>query len=112
GRFKLRVQGREIDFRLSIMPSVFGEDAVIRILDRAAIARAGTLTLDVLGFGESERAAIRHQARQPHGMLLVTGPTGSGKTTTLYATLAEIHTGADKIITIEDPVEYQLAGVV
>ncbi|MDG0854995.1 GspE/PulE family protein [Roseateles puraquae] len=112
GRFKLRVQGREIDFRLSIMPSVFGEDAVIRILDRAAIARAGTLTLDALGFGDDERAAIRHQARQPHGMLLVTGPTGSGKTTTLYATLAEIHTGADKIITIEDPVEYQLAGVV
>jgi general secretion pathway protein E len=94
------------------MPSVFGEDAVIRILDRAAIARAGTLTLDALGFGDDERAAIRHQARQPHGMLLVTGPTGSGKTTTLYATLAEIHTGADKIITIEDPVEYQLAGVV
>ncbi|RTL32738.1 MAG: type II/IV secretion system protein [Burkholderiales bacterium] len=112
GRFKLRVQGREIDFRLSIMPSVFGEDAVIRILDRAAIARAGTLTLDALGFDDDERAAIRHQARQPHGMLLVTGPTGSGKTTTLYATLAEIHTGADKIITIEDPVEYQLAGVV
>jgi general secretion pathway protein E len=112
GRFKLRVQGREIDFRLSIMPSVFGEDAVIRILDRAAIARAGSLTLDSLGFGADERAAIRHQARQPHGMLLVTGPTGSGKTTTLYATLAEIHTGADKIITIEDPVEYQLSGVV
>jgi len=112
GRFKLRVQGREIDFRLSIMPSVFGEDAVIRILDRAAIARAGALTLDALGFGDEERAAIRHQARQPHGMLLVTGPTGSGKTTTLYATLAEIHTGADKIITIEDPVEYQLSGVV
>lgn len=112
GRFKLRVQGREIDFRLSIMPSVFGEDAVIRILDRAAIARAGSLTLDALGFDDEERAAIRHQARQPHGMLLVTGPTGSGKTTTLYATLAEIHTGADKIITIEDPVEYQLAGVV
>ncbi|WP_457418391.1 GspE/PulE family protein [Roseateles sp. P5_E7] len=112
GRFKLRVQGREIDFRLSVMPSVFGEDAVIRILDRAAIARAGSLTLDSLGFGDEERAAIRHQARQPHGMLLVTGPTGSGKTTTLYATLAEIHTGADKIITIEDPVEYQLSGVV
>ncbi len=112
GRFKLRVQGREIDFRLSVMPSVFGEDAVVRVLDRAAIARAGTLTLDALGFDDEERAAIRHQARQPHGMLLVTGPTGSGKTTTLYATLAEIHTGADKIITIEDPVEYQLPGVV
>ncbi|MDP1346540.1 ATPase, T2SS/T4P/T4SS family, partial [Klebsiella pneumoniae] len=81
-------------------------------LDRAAIARAGTLTLDVLGFGESERAAIRHQARQPHGMLLVTGPTGSGKTTTLYAAISEVNTGRDKIITIEDPVEYQLPGVV
>ena len=112
GRFKLKVQGREIDFRLSIMPSVFGEDAVVRVLDRAAIAESGALTLDSLGFDADERAAVRHQARQPHGMLLVTGPTGSGKTTTLYATLAEIHTGTDKIITIEDPVEYQLAGVV
>jgi len=113
GRFKLRVQGREIDFRLSIMPSVFGEDAVVRVLDRARIEQAGgQLTLDALGFDAEERAAIRAQARQPHGMLLVTGPTGSGKTTTLYATLAEIHTGQDKIITIEDPVEYQLSGVV
>lgn len=113
GRFKLRVQGREIDFRLSIMPSVFGEDAVVRVLDRARIEQdQGSLTLDALGFGAEERAAIRAQARQPHGMLLVTGPTGSGKTTTLYATLAEIHTGQDKIITIEDPVEYQLPGVV
>jgi general secretion pathway protein E len=94
------------------MPSVFGEDAVVRVLDRAAIAESGALTLDSLGFDADERAAVRHQARQPHGMLLVTGPTGSGKTTTLYATLAEIHTGTDKIITIEDPVEYQLAGVV
>ncbi len=113
GRFKLRVQGREVDFRLSIMPSVFGEDAVVRVLDRARIEQTGgSLTLDALGFDAEERAAIRHQARQPHGMLLVTGPTGSGKTTTLYATLAEIHTGEDKIITIEDPVEYQLPGVV
>lgn len=113
GRFKLRVQGREVDFRLSIMPSVFGEDAVVRVLDRARIEQTGgSLTLDALGFQPDERAAIRAQARQPHGMLLVTGPTGSGKTTTLYATLAEIHTGTDKIITIEDPVEYQLAGVV
>ncbi len=113
GRFKLRVQGREIDFRLSIMPSVFGEDAVVRLLDRARIEQAqGALSLDALGFDAEERAAIRAQARQPHGMLLVTGPTGSGKTTTLYATLTEIHTGADKIITIEDPVEYQLPGVV
>ncbi|MFG6448898.1 GspE/PulE family protein [Roseateles sp. BYS180W] len=113
GRFKLRVQGREIDFRLSIMPSVFGEDAVVRVLDRARIEQAqGALTLAALGLGEAACAAIRLQARQPHGMLLVTGPTGSGKTTTLYATLSEIHTGQDKIITIEDPVEYQLAGVV
>ncbi|MDT9000921.1 GspE/PulE family protein [Paucibacter sp. APW11] len=113
GRFKLKVQGREVDFRLSIMPSVFGEDAVVRVLDRARIEQVqGQLTLDALGFDDEERAAIRAQARQPHGMLLVTGPTGSGKTTTLYATLAEIHTGQDKIITIEDPVEYQLPGVV
>ena len=113
GRFKLRVQGREIDFRLSIMPSVFGEDAVVRVLDRARIEQdQGALTLDALGFDAEERAAIRAQARQPHGMLLVTGPTGSGKTTTLYATLTEIHSGQDKIITIEDPVEYQLPGVV
>jgi len=113
GRFKLKVQGREVDFRLSIMPSVFGEDAVVRVLDRARLELvAGQLTLDALGFDAEERAAIRQQARQPHGMLLVTGPTGSGKTTTLYATLAEIHTGTDKIITIEDPVEYQLNGVV
>jgi len=116
GRFQLRVQGREVDFRLSIMPSVFGEDAVVRLLDRARIEQGGQdtgkLTLDSLGFSADERAAIRHQARQPHGMLLVTGPTGSGKTTTLYGTLAEIHTGQDKIITIEDPVEYQLEGVV
>ncbi len=113
GRFQLKVQGRVVDFRLSIMPSVFGEDAVVRVLDRARIEQTGgSLTLDALGFPPAERAAIRREARQPHGMLLVTGPTGSGKTTTLYATLAEIHTGTDKIITIEDPVEYQLAGVV
>lgn len=113
GRFKLRHAGREIDFRLSIMPSVFGEDAVVRLLDRARIEQdQGALSLDALGFDEAERAALRLQARQPHGMLLVTGPTGSGKTTTLYATLTEIHTGQDKIITIEDPVEYQLPGVV
>ncbi len=112
GRFKLRMQGREIDFRLSIMPSVFGEDAVVRVLDRAQIQAQGQLTLDSLGFEPSARAAIRALARQPHGMLLVTGPTGSGKTTTLYATISEVNTGQDKIITIEDPVEYQLPGVV
>ncbi len=112
GRFKLRMQGREIDFRLSIMPSVFGEDAVVRVLDRAQIQAQGTLTLDALGFEPEARAAIRALARQPHGMLLVTGPTGSGKTTTLYAAISEVNTGQDKIITIEDPVEYQLPGVV
>ena len=112
GRFKLRVQGREVDFRLSIMPSVFGEDAVVRVLDRAQVEAQGVLTLDALGFEPEARAQIRALARQPHGMLLVTGPTGSGKTTTLYAAISEVNTGRDKIITIEDPVEYQLPGVV
>ncbi len=113
GRFKLRVQGREIDFRLSIMPTVFGEDAVVRVLDRAQIEQVqGQLSLDALGFEPTMREAIRRLARQPHGMLLVTGPTGSGKTTTLYAAISEINDGRDKIITIEDPVEYQLPGVV
>jgi len=113
GRFKLRRNGREIDFRLSIMPSVFGEDAVIRVLDRAQIEQAaGRLTLESLGLDAGSCRAIRQLALQPHGMLLVTGPTGSGKTTTLYAAIGEINTGRDKIVTIEDPVEYQLAGVV
>ncbi|RTL33456.1 MAG: type II/IV secretion system protein [Burkholderiales bacterium] len=112
GRFKLRVQGREVDFRLSVMPSVFGEDAVVRVLDRAQVEAKGSLTLDALGFEPEARAQIRALARQPHGMLLVTGPTGSGKTTTLYAAISEVNTGRDKIITIEDPVEYQLPGVV
>ncbi len=113
GRFKLRVQGREIDFRLSIMPSVHGEDAVVRVLDRAQVEQGqGSLTLASLGFEEADRATIRGLSALPYGMLLVTGPTGSGKTTTLYAALSEINTGRDKIITIEDPVEYQLAGVV
>ncbi|MCE4538047.1 GspE/PulE family protein [Pelomonas sp. P7] len=112
GRFKLRLQGREVDFRLSIMPSVFGEDAVVRVLDRAQVQAEGALTLDALGFEPEARAQIRTLARQPHGMLLVTGPTGSGKTTTLYAAISEVNTGRDKIITIEDPVEYQLQGVV
>ncbi len=112
GRFKLRVLGREIDFRLSVMPTVFGEDAVIRVLDRAQIAVGGSLTLEALGLDAAAREAIRHLARQPYGMLLVSGPTGSGKTTTLYAAIGETNTGADKIITIEDPVEYQLPGTV
>ncbi len=112
GRFKLRVLGRDIDFRLSVMPTVFGEDAVIRVLDRAQIAANGSLTLEALGLDVCARDAIRHLARQPYGMLLVSGPTGSGKTTTLYAAISETNTGADKIITIEDPVEYQLPGTV
>lgn len=112
GRFKVVVQGREIDFRVSIMPSVFGEDAVLRVLDRRAIAKEmQTLQLEVLGFDTDSMRKIRKLAREPYGMLLVTGPTGSGKTTTLYASLTEINTGQDKIITIEDPVEYQLPGV-
>ncbi|EHR69789.1 type II secretory pathway, ATPase PulE/Tfp pilus assembly pathway, ATPase PilB [Burkholderiales bacterium JOSHI_001] len=113
GRFKLRMQGREIDFRLSIMPSVFGEDAVVRVLDRAAVVHGqGALTLDSVGLDPLTRAALRGLARLPHGMLLVTGPTGSGKTTTLYAAIGETLSGQDKVITIEDPVEYQLPGVV
>ncbi|KPF45618.1 general secretion pathway protein GspE [beta proteobacterium AAP121] len=113
GRFRRRAQGRDIDFRVSIMPSVHGEDAVVRVLDRAAVqqGREG-LTLASLGFPPERCALIRNLARQPHGMLLVTGPTGSGKTTTLYAAITEIHQGGEKIITIEDPVEYELAGVV
>lgn len=112
GRFALRTMGRDIDFRLSIIPSVFGEDAVIRILDRAQISQAqGGLSLEALGLDAVSRAAIRKLALLPNGMLLVTGPTGSGKTTTLYAVISEVNTGRDKIITIEDPVEYHLSGV-
>jgi general secretion pathway protein E len=112
GRFTVSVRGREIDFRVSIMPSIFGEDAVLRILDKQRLAdEARGLTLDSLGFGAADRAAIRRFASEPYGMLLVTGPTGSGKTTTLYAALSETSHGHDKVITIEDPVEYQLAGV-
>jgi len=112
GRFKVSARGREIDIRVSIMPSSFGEDAVLRILDKQALAdEVKGLTLDSLGFDERSRAAIRKLAAEPYGMLLVTGPTGSGKTTTLYATISEINHGRDKIVTIEDPIEYQLAGV-
>ena len=112
GSFRVSAQGREIDLRVSIMPSAHGEDAVIRILDKQAmIAEHGQLTLDALGFDSKSLAMMRELIEAPYGMLLVTGPTGSGKTTTLYATLAETHTGRDKVITIEDPVEYQLSGV-
>jgi len=113
GRFKVRLGRKSIDFRVSIMPSVFGEDAVIRILDKESIAAdLKGLTLEVLGFDERERFRLRKMIREPYGMVLVTGPTGSGKTTTLYAALSEIHNEEEKIITIEDPVEYQLKGVV
>ncbi len=112
GRFKVAMQGREVDVRVSVMPSVFGEDAVLRILDRQALSEelAG-LTLEGLGYSGVPLARIRKLAAEPYGMLLVTGPTGSGKTTTLYAAISEINHGRDKIITIEDPVEYQLPGV-
>lgn len=112
GRFKVIVQGRDVDFRVSIMPSVFGEDAVLRVLDRKALSEeAQGLSLQVLGFDEKIIKQFRRLALEPYGMVLVTGPTGSGKTTSLYAAISEVNTGHDKIITIEDPVEYQLPGV-
>jgi type II secretory ATPase GspE/PulE/Tfp pilus assembly ATPase PilB-like protein len=112
GRFKLRVPGKTIDFRVSIMPSVHGEDAVIRILDKESISEQfRELRLDILGFPDSELKRFRKYIMEPYGMVLVTGPTGSGKTTTLYAALSEIKSPEDKIITIEDPVEYQVHGV-
>jgi type II secretory ATPase GspE/PulE/Tfp pilus assembly ATPase PilB-like protein len=112
GRFKMRVRGKTIDFRVSIMPSVNGEDSVIRILDKESISEQFTeLKLDILGWPEEEMRRFRKYIREPYGMVLVTGPTGSGKTTTLYAALSEIKTIEDKIITIEDPVEYQLRGI-
>ncbi len=112
GRFKLRVRGRTIDFRVSIMPTVHGEDAVIRILDKdSANEEFSSLSLDVVGFDEPTKKRLRKFIREPYGMVLVTGPTGSGKTTTLYACLSEIQSVEDKIVTIEDPVEYQLKGI-
>jgi general secretion pathway protein E len=112
GRFKVSIKGREVDFRVSIMPSIFGEDAVLRILDKQALAdHIKGLRLDYLGFDPDSIALMRRFAKEPYGMVLVTGPTGSGKTTTLYAMISEINHGQDKIITIEDPVEYQLPGV-
>jgi type II secretory ATPase GspE/PulE/Tfp pilus assembly ATPase PilB-like protein len=113
GRFRLRVKGRTIDFRVSIMPSMHGEDAVIRILDKEQLSAAfRSLRLDVLGFSEADLRKLRKYITEPYGMVLVTGPTGSGKTTTLYAALSEIASPEDKIITIEDPVEYQIPGIV
>ena len=112
GRFKIAFEGRPIDFRVSIIPSIFGEDAVLRVLDKKALTQQlSGLRLDVLGFDWAIVEQLRRMSSLPYGMLLVTGPTGSGKTTTLYAAISETQTGRDKIITIEDPVEYQLQGV-
>ncbi len=112
GRFKVRFSGRTIDFRVSIMPTVHGEDAVIRILDKeSSSTEFRTLNLDVLGLEDDTKRQVRKFINEPYGMVLVTGPTGSGKTTTLYACLSEIVSSEDKIITIEDPVEYQLKGI-
>jgi general secretion pathway protein E len=112
GRFRVRYGGRRIDLRVSVMPSIHGEDAVLRILDKRRLVPDGeSLRLERLGFAAEDLARIRALAALPYGMLLVTGPTGSGKTTTLYGALSEIHDGRDKIVTIEDPVEYELPGV-
>lgn len=112
GRFRVAAKGRDIDIRVSIMPSIHGEDAVLRVLDKKAlIDSVQRLTLDSLGFDAQTMQLLRRLAAEPYGMMLVTGPTGSGKTTTLYAALTEINHGEDKFITIEDPVEYQLPGV-
>jgi type IV pilus assembly protein PilB len=112
GRFRVRYKGRNVDFRVSIMPTIHGEDAVIRILDKEQINESfKNLNLDVVGFAEEDLRKFRHYIAEPYGMVLVTGPTGSGKTTTLYAALNEIRNEEDKIVTIEDPVEYQLHGI-
>ncbi len=112
GRFRVRYKNRLIDFRVSIMPTVFGEDAVLRVLDKESMSeKFSSLSLDVVGFGGPDLVKFRRYIKEPYGMVLVTGPTGSGKTTTLYAALSEIKTDEDKIITIEDPVEYQLRGI-
>jgi len=112
GRFKILVKGHEIDIRVSIMPSILGEDAVLRILDKQTLTdQMQGLRLDYLGFDDESLVVMRKLSKEPYGMMLVTGPTGSGKTTTLYAAISEINNGQDKIITIEDPVEYQLPGV-
>jgi general secretion pathway protein E len=112
GRFKVSVRNRPVDLRVSVMPSMYGEDAVLRILDKRTLAEgAGELRLEVLGLDPESIRRIRKLSNEPYGMVLVTGPTGSGKTTTLYAALTEINLRKDKIVTIEDPVEYQLPGV-
>ena len=112
GRFRLKIKDKTIDFRVSIMPCIYGEDAVIRILDKEMITQAiRELRLDLLGFSDEIQRKFRKYIAQPYGMVLVTGPTGSGKTTTLYAALTEIKSPEDKIVTIEDPVEYQVDGI-
>ena len=112
GRFRVRYNGRSIDFRVSIMPSIHGEDAVLRVLDKESMSeKFHKLTLDVVGFGDDDLHKFRRYIKEPYGMVLVTGPTGSGKTTTLYAALNEIKSDEDKLITIEDPVEYQIVGI-
>src|SRR5580700_985857 len=114
GRFRVRygTPERPIDFRVSIMPSIHGEDAVLRVLDKESMSeKFHKLTLDVVGFDEDDLRKFRRYIKEPYGMVLVTGPTGSGKTTTLYAAVSEIKTDEDKIITIEDPVEYQIRGI-
>jgi type IV pilus assembly protein PilB len=112
GRFRVRYKNRLIDFRVSIMPTIHGEDAVLRVLDKESMSeKFAKLSLDVVGFLESDLVKFRRYIMEPYGMVLVTGPTGSGKTTTLYAALSEIKNDEDKIITIEDPVEYQIKGI-
>ena len=112
GRFRVRYKGRFVDFRVSIMPSIHGEDAVLRVLDKETLSeKFQSLSLDVVGFAEDDIRKFRRYIREPYGMVLVTGPTGSGKTTTLYAAINEIKSDEDKIITIEDPVEYQVRGI-
>jgi type IV pilus assembly protein PilB len=112
GRFRVRYKNRLIDFRVSIMPTIHGENAVLRVLDKESMSeKFHHLTLDVVGFNEADLKRFRGYIREPYGMVLVTGPTGSGKTTTLYAALNEIKSDEDKIITIEDPVEYQIRGI-
>jgi type IV pilus assembly protein PilB len=112
GRFRVRYKNRLIDFRVSIMPTIHGEDAVLRVLDKESMSeKFAKLSLDVVGFGDADLVKFRRYITEPYGMVLVTGPTGSGKTTTLYAALSEIKNDEDKIITIEDPVEYQVKGI-
>lgn len=113
GRFKLRLGRKDIDFRISIMPGVFGEDVVIRILDKSSVTEGvKNLRLESLGMSHDVHRKFRRAIHEPYGMVLITGPTGSGKTTTLYAALSELNSGEEKVITIEDPVEYQLDGIV